>query len=129
MSPRRPLALRFALQHPQELAAGFPFGAGAAAERGGFHQRPAAELKAGMLAPREAPGDFQQPLPRQGEVVNAGRVTGSGKAGFDEYRGFPFSRLVLRRQDRRDQGQPDGGPRPGAAGPARRRVLLRAARH
>ena len=82
-----------------------------------------------MLAPREAPGDFQQPLPRQGEVVDAGRVTGGGKAGFDESRGFPFSGLVLRRQDRRDQGQAEDGSRPRAPYAPKRRVPLRAARH
>ena len=126
VGPRRPLALGLALQHPQELAGGLPFGAGPAAERGGFDQRPATEPEPGVFATREAPGDLEEPLARPGEFVNARRVTGSGKGGLDECRRFPFGRFVLRRQDRREQGQADDGPRPAAP---KRRVPLRAARH
>ena len=122
---RGPPALGLALQHPQKLAAGLPFEACPAAERGGFYQGPAAELEPGMFAPRETPGDLQEARARPREIVDAHRVPGSGKGGLDECRCFPFGRLVLRRQDRRKQGQTDGGPR----AQARRRVLLRAARH
>ena len=79
-----------------------------------------------MFAPRETPRDLQEALARPREIVDARRVTGSRKGGFDECRCFPFGRFVLRRQGRREQGQADGGPRPAAP---TRRVPLRAARH